>query len=352
MTARTGCGYLPIMSPIATIPRRDPALLREPALREPALLATIDALHRENRRRPDPTRERRLVALRRAAADVLPRRSPLGSWPPVSVDPFPGTALPEVTPAELTTDVVAGAVAHHGSLLVRGLVDPAGADRLVECIDRALDGAAERRASIADEHRPVRADDAWFAPFGRLPMMLGMGTEWVRMIDSPRGTFEFSDQLHELGRGLVADYLGEAPVMDEHKWTLRRITPDCGGAWHQDGRFLGEGVRVLNVWVALTRCGAGADAPGLEVVPRRLDILPTGTDGATFDWSIDTGLLEDLAGGDILDPCFEPGDALIFDERTAHRTGTRPGQTAPRHAIEAWFYAPSSHVSQGRTFAF
>ncbi len=88
------------------------------------------------------------------------------------------------------------------------------------------------------------------------------------------------------------------------------------------------------------------------MVPRRLDLLPTGTGHAAFDWSIDHALLEHVADGVIADPVYEPGDALIFDERTAHRTGHRPGLRVPRHAIEAWFFAPSTHLEDEHAFVF
>jgi len=53
-----------------------------------------------------------------------------------------------------------------------------------------------------------------------------------------------------------------------------------------------------------------------------------------------------------VDPVFEPGDALVLDERTVHRTGSRPGLTSSRHAIEAWFFAPSSAPDDQTAFVF
>ena len=44
-------------------------------------------------------------------------------------------------------------------------------------------------------------------------------------------------------------------------------------------------VRALNVWLSLSHCGD--EAPGMDIVPRRLDhIVPTGTEGANFNWSV------------------------------------------------------------------
>jgi len=37
------------------------------------------------------------------------------------------------------------------------------------------------------------------------------------------------------------------------------------------------------------------------------------------------------------------GDALLFDHFFLHRTGVAPGMTRERHAIETWFFAPSTY---------
>ena len=67
--------------------------------------------------------------------------------------------------------------------------------------------------------------------------------------------------------------------------------PRAGRRQHQlaPGRRVPRaGVRSLNLWLALSPCGV--DAPGLDIVPRRFDeILPTGTEGAMFDWSVSPG---------------------------------------------------------------
>ena len=61
---------------------------------------------------------------------------------------------------------------------------------------------------------------------------------------------------------------GERPLISVQKTTLRKADPSVRGAWHQDGAFMGE-VRSLNLWLSLSRCGD--EAPGLDIVPRRLD---------------------------------------------------------------------------------
>jgi hypothetical protein len=128
-----------------------------------------------------------------------------------------------------------------------------------------------------------------------------------------------------------------------NKSTLRRVTPDVGkgfSLWHQDGAFLGD-VRALNVWLSLSRCGDVA--PGLDIVPRRIDhVLPTGTEGAIFDWSVSQAVVEEAAGDvAIARPIFEPGDVLLFDDLCVHATAAEPEMPNPRYAIENWFFGPS-----------
>ena len=119
-------------------------------------------------------------------------------------------------------------------------------------------------------------------------------------------------------------------------------SPDADTNWHQDGAFLGREVRTLNMWLALSPCGV--DAPGLDMVPRRFDeVLPTGTEGALFDWSVSPDLVTEVAGDEVISPRFEPGDALLFDHLFLHRTGVTPAMSRERHAIECWMFAPSSY---------
>ena len=142
---------------------------------------------------------------------------------------------------------------------------------------------------------------------------------------------------------MLADYLGESPALSVKKTTLRRVAPDCKGGWHQDGAFLGQGIRTLNLWVALSDCGV--DAPSMDMVPARMPrILPTGQGGADFGWSVGEGFVE--AGDVEFAPVrlkFSAGDAIFFDEMNLHRTAVDESMTLTRYAIEAWFFAPSSY---------
>ena len=146
---------------------------------------------------------------------------------------------------------------------------------------------------------------------------------------------------------MLTEYLGERPVLSVNKSVLRRVSPLTAGAdWHQDGAFMGKDIRSLNVWLTLTPCGR--EAPGMDIVPRRLDdIVETGTEGANFDWSVAPAAVDGVAGeAGVTRPLFEAGDALLFDHLFLHRTASDPAMTRDRYAIETWFFAPSAYPSE------
>ena len=139
----------------------------------------------------------------------------------------------------------------------------------------------------------------------------------------------------------IAAYLGERPVLSAKKCTLRRVPLDITADWHQDGAFLGNGIRVVNVWIALTHCGD--TAPGMDIIGGRInELVPTGTEGAWFDWSVGDAVARAMERDlPVVRPIFEPGDAILFDEMNLHRTAITPDMTCERYAIESWFFAPS-----------
>jgi hypothetical protein len=144
-----------------------------------------------------------------------------------------------------------------------------------------------------------------------------------------------SARLPELVRG----YLGEPPLISAHKTTLRKADPSVGGAWHQDGAFMGD-VKALNLWLSLSRCGD--EAPGLDIVPRRVDHVVIDHD-VMLDVELTRAKAREAAGDvPILRPIFEPGDALLFDELFLHQTASDPAMPNPRFAIESWFFGGSA----------
>jgi hypothetical protein len=306
-------------------------------------LERLEWLTARNRAEPDARLEEALVRARYDAFGAL-----VGSSPTVAdvhaVDGDVGPMEP-VAPADLTVDAVRDGLARHGCLHVPGFFGPALVAELVEGIDRAIAAFDEGLAGA-----PVEATSPWYAPFTPDPPHEVVGrANWVRAsggvltADSPRMLFRVCELLAASGVGqLAADLFGERPALSATKNTLRRVSPDADTGWHQDGAFLGADVRSLNMWVALTDCGV--DAPGLDIVPRRFDeVLASGTDGATFDWSVGHDVAAGSSSVGVVRPLFRAGDVLFFDHLFLHRTAVEPGMTRDRYAIECWLFAPSAY---------
>jgi hypothetical protein len=311
------------------------------------VLDEIERLSARNREQRDPDVERRLVELRHEAFATLDRTPGRESWPPALADPYPDVQgePPSAELAELTPELVGGAIQHHGCLFVRGLLTPAQVDTIVDDLRHTFD-ARDRFLDGADETETA----PWFVPFaaGAEKANRFGRRSYIRSVDSPRSVFDVFEVFAAAGLpGLVQGYLGERPVMAANKFALRCVTGDRpGGDFHQDGSFLGEGIRTVNVWLSLSECGGdNTERPGLDILPRRTGhLLDTGTEGAMFDWTVSSTVVErEAAGLPILRPTFQPGDALLFDELLVHRTGMSEGMADHRYAIESWFFAGSHY---------
>jgi hypothetical protein len=334
--------------------RRDvgPIAVAEPAERQlpslEQLRSEIEELSEANRADPTPDRERAILRGRHLAgirlieeAPAAPRFADAGRAKLPEGDP-----LPEFRRESLTPELLRAAIVRDGSLLVRELIPRQAALDLADGIDTAY----ARRAATDTGERP---DDGYYEEF--VPDDGSGGPIWRSWIkegggllaaDSPHLSFHMHELFAQAGLPwLVADYLGEPPLISAHKTTLRRAEPSVSGAWHQDGSFMGP-VRSLNLWLALSRCGD--EAPGLDILPRRLsEYVATGTEGAELDWTISEQVVRDAAAGTSLTrPIFEPGDALLFDELFLHKTGSDPSMPNPRFAIENWFFGASAFPAE------
>jgi hypothetical protein len=287
------------------------------------------------------------VSLRNRAFAQLQPKSAFATWPPTPSrgEAAPG-AVPTVDAADLTADLLRHHITTEGCLHVRGVATPAAARSLADGIDRALDEWNALRRPYAKA-----TGSPWFDPLEvDEPERSSLGRTWVTnsggllTADSPRMLFALLETLEGAGlRDVAREYLGERPALSANKCTVRRVPVDTNAGWHQDGAFLGNGIRALNIWLALGDCGR--DAPGLDIVPRRIDhIVETGTRGAYFDWAVGPDLVPEVAGATpVVRPEFAAGDALLFDDLMLHCTATDPSMTRARHAIETWCFAPSAY---------
>lgn len=317
---------------------------------EGRLVDAVDALAPISSARREPALDIRLVDLRHDAAAALVPGPGRPDWPPTYADPFPDVAgrVPEAEAGQLSTDLLGGAVTHHGALIVRGVFGPEQIERSVEAIERTH--ASQQPGAEAGDGSA--ATSGWYRPFptdnrndNLRKMVAKQGGTWLA--DSPSSTARILDELRSAGvTGAIAGHLGERPFFSLQKSTLRRSLPSYNlVAWHQDGSFLDEDVRTMNVWVALSPCGGDLPSPGLEVVPKRMPaILPV--DGVMSTHSISYDLVDEIAAETpTVIPEFAPGDAIIFDERFLHRTHLTEAMTEIRYALECWFFAPSHQAT-------
>lgn len=328
------------------------------------LRAAIDLLSRANRASGDRRLELALVRIRRTGCRLLPPPALSPDRVPVTAD-HTGGGLYEVAAEDLNVTTLREGLARSGCVLVRGLLPLERVDRLVAGIDAAL--AAYDAFELGDE----TIDRRWYNPFQMPDRVTHLGAGAVvippgafhpsHMPDrrrrqfvrdsgglwtacSPRMLFELLEVVDDTGIGqLMTDYLGERPLLAANKCTLRRVPPETvTGGWHQDGAFLGDHVGSFNFWLSLSRCGR--DAPGLDIMPKRVDEVLTPGEGAQFDWSLSDEAVHDASAGEpIVCPDFEAGDALLFDHRLVHRTAASDDMTRSRYAIESWFFAPSAY---------
>lgn len=302
----------------------------------------IELLTAENADNPDITLEKKIIQLRREAfnrlpPDLLPARRRLVPERPFDIDEC---GLPVIEAGELSVETVTAALAKHGTLLIRNLIDPDTASFFVSGLDQGL-----KHQAAVGKGTAAYAETPFYAPDYDLDKPRGRDfvrwTGGMLTIDSPRLMVRLIDVFRTLGiNDLVREYLGERPAISIEKSTLRRMRLLPKASWHQDGAFLGD-VGSLNLWIALTPCGT--HAPGLEIVSKPLcDMVESGTGDAMFPWCVGDDVAQRVAGeGGIACPEFGIGDAVIFDHTNLHRTHLTPEMKNQRYAIETWFFAPS-----------
>lgn len=302
-----------------------------------------------------------LVRLRnsRISAGTLVKTGLNTAWQPDTSVPerlfdLGETGMPEIHVNDLSPETVSSAMYYYGALIVRNFFQPARALHFQKNIDRVMDSALAYVDATADDGPDDRSTDqkSYFMP---VPKTAGLKKQRahvflkdsgsVETFLSPRVSQELLDCFEELGlRTILQRYFRDEPCVSYQKCVLRRATPLPHRAeWHQDGAFMDEGIQSLNVWVALTDCGDGTDAPGMDLVPKRLNkIIPTGTNGAIFNWSVsDETVREEFKDVPVARPYFGAGDAVFFDHFNLHATSSDPAFTQPRYAIETWFFSKS-----------
>lgn len=307
------------------------------------LEAEIDRLSAANRAARDAETETRLLTLRHLAGIRMLERNGSPEHPQPDYDALPeAEGLPELRPDDVTPELLRAGILRDGSFLVRGMIQRDRALAFADQIDRGYEARQQHNSGSAPEpgfFEEFVIDERFSTSLARRWIEVGGG---LLAVDSPALAFEMLEMFESSGISRLArDYLGEPVGISGQKTTLRKADPGVAGAWHQDGNFMGP-VRALNVWVSLSRCGD--IAPGLDIVPKRLDeLVQAGTDGAVLSYTVTQEGAERAAGNTpIIRPVFEPGDVLFFDDLCLHQTGSDPSMPNSRYAIESWFFGASA----------
>lgn len=317
------------------------------------LLEAVDFLQALAVRDHDPEVERQLVILRGEAGMALVERAGPMTPPCVSAADVVADFPVAFDRASISCAAVRQGIASNGVVWVKGFFDAAQTQQLQHVVHRSLEALEQATAQKTRQLPPwfeyyvPRITPASAARKDRFSNRLGS----LRICDTPRGLSTWLHIAREAGLlQIVEEYLSAPrPLLTTFKTTFREAVPGPEHkVWHQDGAFMGP-VRTLNTWVALTKCGR--DAPGMEFIPERMEILETGTEDAVFSWSVAPSLVDRKFPDHLVCPEFEPGDILLFDERLLHRTYILPGMSTTRHAIESWFFHPSAYPDEFAVFA-
>ena len=195
--------------------------------------------------------------------------------------------VPEVQARDLSATCVASALHHHGSLVVRGLLDEGTVTRI--------------RAHLHPDS---------------LRVVVPVSAEVDAMVAVVASAYESSGLVR-----VVRDYLEEPPVADAARIVVRRVSRENSGlGWHQDGQFYGI-CAALSVWTPLDDCAQ--EGPSISFVPRRVDHVITPERGLRSDPKMKEAVSELLAGRPFVEPALRAGDVVLFDELTVHRSGSR-----------------------------
>lgn len=248
-------------------------------------------------------------------------------------------AVPELDRSELSAPVLREAIGACGALLVRGLLPAEHRVPLVAAIDAVL-GAGDAGIGESPWYDPPAALlEAMPARELACSRAFHRDSGSAMCAEAPAVAEHLLALYGTLGLyPLAAGFLGDRPCLSVKKWVLRRSQLRVQEAgWHQDGAFMGAHIRSLNLWLPLSDCGGDSGAPGLDLVPARIDGLLRDGDG-TFDWSLSPDYVRATLPP-AQSPEFAAGDALFFDHFFLHRTQYRERFLRPRYAIETWFFA-------------
>lgn len=268
-------------------------------------------------------------------------------------------AIPETTLSELNVDFIRRSMRTAGCFIVRDVFSEAESARLRGYVDHAFHISGKETSANnylskqvdlenvmpgtrADIREKIKTNKTYSntAKLGSIMRRTLAQTTSCLTISSPITCSKLLDAFDSKGlKAIITQYFQNEPCVSVYKWALRKaVSPDHPIDFHQDGSFMGADIDSINCWLALTDCGTGHTAPGLDVAPIRLkDTFGLGT--GILDWTTSWQTVIDKFGEEaIVTPSFTAGDAFFFDHLLLHRTQHVEDAKAVRYAVETWFF--------------
>jgi Phytanoyl-CoA dioxygenase (PhyH) len=300
----------------------------------------LQQLMEANRLAPDPDREILIRDMRITTSLYGPRTPYQFGQAPTELHYEQG--MPTCSLADISPEILRAAIDARGCLYVPNAFD--------------VETTGELRAAVQGAHSALKSenpDPQWYSR-PKMPSQqqavdvagarsFAHGGGGCLAVDSPRAMFTICDIYERSGVFALAEkFIGESPVLSASKFMLWQLGGGPEAGWHQDGRFLGEGMDIvsINVWTALTDCGESA--PGMELVLKNLDHYIQAANDSVFGWAVSNAQVDAMRKDvPVVIPKFRAGDMLLFDHWLLHRTSRAPEMPDIRCAIESWFFAPS-----------
>jgi len=269
-----------------------------------------------------------------------------------AANPFPDVEndIPEVAYKDMTADMLSGAIQHQGALIVRNFFPVEAVESLRDGIDATFEESSNYFSGDAKKREGGDRNSPWFRldlpvkdvyDKGSVVFMMMTGSVWTFL--SPVVCHRLLSAFEKAGlRETLDQYFEGRTCLSFNKSVLRRMEPlKEPPEWHQDGAFMTDGIKSVNLWIALSDCGAGTDCPGMDFVPKRLNkIMPTGGDHGVFKWSVSPHSIDEwFKDTPPITPTYKAGDAIFFDHYNLHATSYSPDYTKQRYALETWFFA-------------
>jgi ectoine hydroxylase-related dioxygenase (phytanoyl-CoA dioxygenase family) len=214
-------------------------------------------------------------------------------------------------------------VREHGVVVLRQVLDPARVKALAEQVTAAFNDLDARKETLNEADK--RLLERMEMPVPDRDRSFRTRVENFGLLDSPK--------LIQTIEKIAGPYVWHFPPQ------VRRQNPKAQHAflpYHQDALYTRHYNEFRVCWVPLTPCGA--DAPGLEIAIGHIDYLVKHESSGSWEEGLAEEEYKRLESLPVFAPVLFPGDVVLFDDKTFHRTYVPPNVSKTRLSFD--FRAP------------